>query len=204
MEFEDEAQVMFNSMDMSISCSCRKYESIGTLAHFNNFVVHNVDFNNLLVLNYFSYLIGLLCRHAIRVFNINEVFILPSRYILQRWTKYAKRAIFYGNQGCEKETLQTHAARISRKATSIAIKCSVSKELLESLEKSIDTLDLEADNSLSQRRPINHCGVSLNCNECGEDITKGKVSFRIPQVLKGPKSKRMRNVLKKRRERSTD
>lgn len=127
---------MFSSVDMSISCSCRKFESI-----------------------------GLLCRHAIRVFNINEVFILPSRYILQRWTKYAKRAIFYGKQGREKETLQTHAARISRKATSIAMKCSVSKELLESLEKSIDTLDLEADNSLSQRRPIKDCGVSLNCNE---------------------------------------
>ena len=30
MEFEDEAQVVFNSVDMSISCSCRKYESIGT------------------------------------------------------------------------------------------------------------------------------------------------------------------------------
>ena len=36
---------------------------------------------------YFSCLIGLLCKHALRVFNINGVFDLPSQYILKRWTK---------------------------------------------------------------------------------------------------------------------
>ena len=50
--------------------------------------------------------------------------------------------------------MKTHAARISRKATSLALKCSVSKELLVQLEKAIDNLDLEADNSLSKVQKI--------------------------------------------------
>jgi hypothetical protein len=41
------------------------------------------------------------------------------------------------NQATKEETLQTRAARISRKATSIALKCSVSEELLVELEKAI-------------------------------------------------------------------
>ena len=82
--------------------------------------------------------------------NINEVFTLPSQYILHRWTKYAKRGFSSNNQGSSHETLQTRAARISRKATSIALKCSVSEELLVELEKAIDMLDEEADESLSQ------------------------------------------------------
>ena len=50
--------------------------------------------------------------------------------------------------------MKTHAACISRKATSLALKCSVSKELLVQLEKAIDNLDLEADNSLSKVQKI--------------------------------------------------
>jgi hypothetical protein len=92
----------------------------------------------------------MLCKHALRVFNINEVFIFPAQYILNRWTQYAKREFY-----CEKaqinpnETSKTQVARISQKATSIALKCLVSKEILDDLERSIDKLDLEADNSLS-------------------------------------------------------
>src|SRR4051812_38537109 len=105
---------------------------------------------------------GLLCKHALRVFNINEVFTLPSQYILHRWTKYAKRGYSLNNQEATKETLQTRDARISRKATSIALKCSVSEELLEELEKAIYMLDLEADESLSQRRPTKPQSVLIN------------------------------------------
>jgi NCAIR mutase (PurE)-related protein len=82
---------------------------------------------------------------------------LPSQYILNRWTKYAKREISVNKQGTENENLTTQAARISRKATSIALKCSLSKELLDDLEKAIDKLDLDADNSI--------CKVQEKANE---------------------------------------
>jgi hypothetical protein len=86
MALQHEAMVVFNSEYMSITCSCRMFESIGMLALFSKFHhINNTDYNT----NYF--IVGILCKHAIRVFNINEVFVLPTQYILRRWTKYAKR-----------------------------------------------------------------------------------------------------------------
>ena len=89
-------------------------------------------------------------QHALKVFNVNDVFILPPQYIVNSWTKYAKRGFYTEKQGTKKKTLQTHAARVSRKATSVALKCSVSKELLDDLEKAIDKLDSESDDSLNK------------------------------------------------------
>ncbi|WVZ49619.1 hypothetical protein U9M48_000960 [Paspalum notatum var. saurae] len=169
LKFEDEAIVVFNSEDITITCSCKKYECI-----------------------------GLLCKHALRVFNINEIFILPTQYIKSRWTKYAKRDFSLGNkQISEDETLKTRAARISRKATSVALKCSREKDLLDDLEKAIDKLNLEADDALSQR-PIKSGGVSQSSNDLAGDILRGKVSIRVPEVIKGKKNKRT-NVLEKKK-----
>jgi hypothetical protein len=56
---------------------------------------------------------GILCKHALKVFNIKDIFILPSKYILNRWPKYAKRQFFVEKHGIEKENLSTQAARIS-------------------------------------------------------------------------------------------
>ncbi|KAM0864999.1 hypothetical protein ACQ4PT_043567 [Festuca glaucescens] len=141
---------------------------------------------------------SLLCKHALRVFNINEVFTLPSQYILHRWTKYAKRGYSSNNQDSPQETLQTCAARISRKATSVALKCSVSEELLVELEKAIDMLDLEADESLSQRGPAKPESVRMNSNLSSEDVTNGKISFKVPQAIKGPMVKRAKDTLEKK------
>jgi hypothetical protein len=142
--------------------------------------------------------IGLLCKHALRVFNINEVNTLPSQYILHRWTKYAKRGYSMNNQETTKETLQTRAARISRKATSIALKCSVSEELLIELEKAIDMLDLEADESLSQRGPAKPESVHINSFEPSQDLPNGNISFKAPQAIKGPMVKRAKDALEKK------
>jgi hypothetical protein len=146
-----------------------------------------------------TYAAGILCKHALRVLNINEVFVLPSQYILNRWTKYAKTGVH-----CEKkqiddnETSRAQAARISRKATSIALKCSVSKDLLDDLERAIEKLDQEADNSLSQR-PTQPSGVSQSCFEYAGDMLNGKISIRAPEVLTGAKNKRAKSVLEKKK-----
>jgi len=131
-----------------------------------------------------------LCKHALKVFNVNDVFILPPQYILNRWTKYAKRGFYIEKQESEKESLNTCAARISRKATSLALKCSLSKELLDDLENAIDKLDLEADNSISKMQEKDD-EVPLVSADCATaDTFSGKISFRIPRVVKGPKNKR--------------
>ena len=130
-----------------------------------------------------------MCKHALKVFNVNDVFILPSQYILNRWTNYAKRGFCIEKQEYEKESLNTRAARISRKATSLALKCSFSKELLDDLENAIDKLDLEADNSISKMQEKDD-EVPLVSADCATDTFSGKISFRIPRVVEGPKNKR--------------
>ncbi|XP_073053705.1 protein FAR1-RELATED SEQUENCE 7-like [Primulina eburnea] len=56
--------IAFNSSNLNISCSCRMFE--------------------------FE---GILCRHALKVFQIMNIKELPSRYILHRWSKNAKYGI---------------------------------------------------------------------------------------------------------------
>jgi hypothetical protein len=113
----------------------------------------------------------------------------------KRWTKYAKREFLVEKKGAEKENLTTQAACISRKATSIALKCSVSKELLDALEKAIDKLDLEADDGISK--------VQEKANEvstvCPTDTLSRKITFRVPNMVKGPKNKHGTISLKKRK-----
>jgi len=87
------------------------------------------------------------------------------------------------------ESLQTHAARISRKATSVALKCSLSKELLDDLEKAIDKLDSEADNSLSKMQEQSN-EVPLVSTDYTTYTLKGTISLIVPEVVKGAKNKR--------------
>ncbi|KAL8264144.1 hypothetical protein R6Q59_022274 [Mikania micrantha] len=56
--------VAFNASNLNISCSCRMFEFEGVV-----------------------------CRHALKVFQIMNVTEIPSRYILHRWTKNAKYGI---------------------------------------------------------------------------------------------------------------
>jgi len=90
---------------------------------------------------------------------------LPSQYILNRWTKYAKRGFYIDKQGSEEEDLKARAALISRKATTIALKCSVSRELLDDFQKAIEKLDQQADTSLSKMQEESN-EVPLIPNEC--------------------------------------
>ena len=129
---------------------------------------------------------------------MNDVFILPSQYILNRWTKYAKRGFYIEKQGTDTENLKTQAARISRKATSVALKCSTVKELLDDLEKAIDKLDLEADNSLSKMKEKSN-EVPLVSTDLSTDTLKGTISIRVPPVVKGAKSKRSKISFEKKK-----
>jgi len=125
------------------------------------------------------------------------VYSLPSQYILNRWTKYAKRGFYIDKQGSEEEDLKARAALISRKATTIALKCSVSRELLDDFQKAIEKLDQQADTSLSKMQEESN-EVPLIPNECDTGSLNGVTSFRGPQVVKGPKNTRFKNVVEKK------
>jgi hypothetical protein len=71
-------------------------------------------------------------------------------------------------------------------ATSLALKCSVTKPLLEDLEKALLKFDLEADNSLSEMRENEGYAVPI---DPAVVMVHNNVTFRVPQVVKGAKSK---------------
>lgn len=141
-------------------------------------------------------LIGLLCKHALRVFNINEVYDLPSQYILNRWTKYAKRGFYIEKQAIEKGDLKTRATRISRQAISIALRCSTSSKLLDIMEKAMAKLDLDVD-AVERNMKDKSDEVPFLSNECEQDTLNGRLSFRVPYVVRGKKNRRIRNAVEK-------
>lgn len=46
--------------------------------------------------------LGILCCHAIKVLDVNEVKTIPTQYILKRWTKEAKNGIVFDGKGKKK------------------------------------------------------------------------------------------------------
>jgi hypothetical protein len=72
------------------------------------------------------------------------------------------------------------------------------KKLLNDLEKAKDKLHLETDNSLSKLQEKSN-EVSLPSTDCPTDVLKGKISFKVPIVIKGPKNKRGTISLEKRK-----
>jgi signal recognition particle subunit SEC65 len=94
----------------------------------------------------------------------------------------------------ENENLKAYAEHLSWMATSLALKCSMSKPLLDDLEKALQKLDLETDESLSNMREID---VPLVLNEPPIDVANSTISFRVPHAVKGAKTKRAKRVVEK-------
>nr|CAD1818216.1 unnamed protein product [Ananas comosus var. bracteatus] len=131
LDSKNEGIVIFNVEDHTVQCSCKKYECA-----------------------------GILCFHALKVLNYNNVFNLPHRYILKRWTKFAK----YGTASCipqpavdadGRETPASCYARICQKALLVAIKSSASREALAYVEKGLDILTTEAEALLQGENATN-------------------------------------------------
>jgi hypothetical protein len=82
---------------------------------------------------------------------------------------------------------------------SVALKCSNSEKAIEYMENSFDKWASEIEDLLSQ--------ISLEDSEvpheCTEDIPSTRVSFRVPTQIKGPMTKRKKNVLERENKRST-
>jgi signal recognition particle subunit SEC65 len=108
--------------------------------------------------------------------------------------KICKRGFYIDTKRSENENLKAYAACLSRMATSLALMCWVSKPLLDDLEKALQKLDLETYEYLSNMREND---VPLVLNEPPIDVANSTISFRVPQEVKGVKTKRAKNVLEK-------
>lgn len=105
--------VEFNPTSATVSCSCKKFESL-----------------------------GILCMHALKVLNNNNILYLPSQYILRRWTKCAKDEqppVRHGPRHVEgPEPLSSRYSRVCHKAVSLAAKSMLSRNALEHVEGGLD------------------------------------------------------------------
>ena len=54
-------EVMWNPLDETLSCSCRKFKSF-----------------------------GILCRHGLKILYVLDIKLIPNRYIMKRWRRNAK------------------------------------------------------------------------------------------------------------------
>jgi zinc finger SWIM domain-containing protein 3 len=75
VSFYDKPQyrrVIWNSLEHSVSCSCRKFERC-----------------------------GILCGHALKILDVMNIKVLPKKYILKRWTKDARNEIVQDFNGQE-------------------------------------------------------------------------------------------------------
>lgn len=122
--------VEFNPSNLLVTCSCRKFETV-----------------------------GILCMHALKVLNNNNILHLPPRYVLKRWTKYANIEVVSDKiryvadvDGQEPMTLQY--VRVWRKALSIAVKSAFSEDALQIYENELDKLMAKVEHVLHMS-PLN-------------------------------------------------
>lgn len=119
--------VEFDSSNVSVTCSCKKFESM-----------------------------GILCMHALKVLNYNNILHLPARYVMKRWTRRAKDGVYSEQRvddGGQDDAFDLHYSRVVRKAIAVAVKSAFSKEALELVEHRLDRCMAETENTLPNALP---------------------------------------------------
>lgn len=91
--------VSFDAMQEIVSCNCMKFE--------------------------FS---GLLCSHILKVFYFRVITEVPSKYILKRWTKNAKRGISVNLDGDPKSTMGRSYRDLCRLSTRLITRAAESED----------------------------------------------------------------------------
>ena len=109
-------RVSFDHDSTSISCSCRKFETT-----------------------------GLLCSHALKVFEANDIKIVPDKYILKRWTREGCCGIVYDVKGKEVEgdpklSSTRRYRQLASKMIRVASEVSTCEEYHQLVDKSIDAV----------------------------------------------------------------
>ncbi|XP_020107897.1 protein FAR1-RELATED SEQUENCE 5-like [Ananas comosus] len=170
----DEEVVILNKEDHIVQCTCRRFE-------------------------YY----GILCAHALKVLYINNIVDLPNRYILRRWTKYAKDGIaLCVPQSMVGDDASTYA-RVCHKALSVAAKSSNCKEALIYLEKGLNALTLGVEKILHESIIGNEKSddtFDASIRQTIEiDTIHSHITVKPPPLQKGRKEKRKRSILERKK-----
>ncbi|XP_058201082.1 protein FAR1-RELATED SEQUENCE 5-like [Rhododendron vialii] len=168
--------VEFNPIDRSISCCCKRFESL-----------------------------GLLCCHVLRVLNLNDVNEIPEQYILKRWTKDVKQGygmmerhanLTQDKCGNSAKTLRLN--RLMRKSFALMNLCVNSEESTKIAEQNMDK-------TFEEVRIYNAslCGDTSDVGDTFIPVSNVPVMDPLRHRQKGQTNGRMKGALEKRRKRKT-
>ncbi|KAK4592468.1 hypothetical protein RGQ29_016852 [Quercus rubra] len=129
--------VRFDNFNSNISCSCKKFESL-----------------------------GILCCHALQVFSIKNLTRIPSQYILKRWTKEAKKGMMTYKQDNHSLSNDKEANIVWRNSMMRIANIVISKSQGEdSLKRICQKLLLELDEKIERELSRIKVGVDANVEE---------------------------------------
>ncbi|KAH6786377.1 hypothetical protein C2S52_005929 [Perilla frutescens var. hirtella] len=127
---------------------------------------------------------GISCRHMLAFFHINQVFQLPEKYILKRWTRDAKIGAVYlvsdqnMNDSPTKFLMSRHS-RLSCKASVIIDDASLIEEGTNFLDEQLDYIHEKikemsiSPTSLKESQRRKNLDKTMNINDPSEIRTKG-------------------------------
>ncbi|KAL8473735.1 hypothetical protein ACS0TY_030544 [Phlomoides rotata] len=147
-------RVKYDYSNKLISCSCKKFESV-----------------------------GLLCFHCLRVLNINSVCEIPNCYILKRWTKVAKSELwdrFTTNEvgiGCKTKNGVPWRHEMARKYYNLLLQCQENDQAREIIENSYSrdfvTINTMIGSTTSTKQ-VEHSDGNVNVLDPEHSVTKGR------------------------------
>ncbi|KAL5573920.1 hypothetical protein UlMin_023517 [Ulmus minor] len=125
-EGHKEEVVTFDCSGLAVTCSCGKFEST-----------------------------GILCGHSIKVLNANNIFQIPSQYILKRWRKSAKEEVMGDDQlendcmgdKCQRQ-LRLFSKKLLNKAFNVITKSVAIEETRKIVEGYLDMASQKAEDIL--------------------------------------------------------
>ncbi|CAJ2664423.1 unnamed protein product [Trifolium pratense] len=153
-------RVSFDRASMSITCSCKKFDTF-----------------------------GILCSHALKVFEANDVKVVPQKYILTRWTREARYGIVKDSRGNEVEgDPKLSRTRMFRQVVSkfirVAADASSSEECLEIVDNTVEVMCTKIIEFRLQARD-NECHINDNPTFVSSDVMQPN-GFKTRPSRKGP------------------
>ncbi|XP_042446485.1 protein FAR1-RELATED SEQUENCE 5-like [Zingiber officinale] len=114
---------------------------------------------------------GILYRHMLTFFRINQVFLLPDKYILNRWTRNAKVGAIYDFG--EQTSIGSPYAKLMARHSRLSYKASVVIDVASLIDEGINLLDDQFDCIYSKIQELNISRKSDNQSQRKKGIDGG-------------------------------
>lgn len=172
--------VKFDSVNFSVSCGCKLFESSGWL-----------------------------CRHALYVLNGNiKVTKIPSAYVLKRWTKGAKDCIVHDDspQVSPCSSKISRYSTLMRKAFAVMSLAAEDEDTMriamQNLDKMVEEILRHKSNLLTKDGEVNSDRF-VNANEVSYSISETSITDHPRRKAKGVTGDGVESKLEKKRKKSS-